>query len=238
MAEATSAIPRPTSTNIGQLPLDRPGRASSANLDRPQPTSIKSAEGPSKCTRPRDPELDNMTYVEFGSKCRLERHDSDVELHLLQVLEDKYPGRPRMRIRFYDPNHVGEAAGAMGLFNNCDEGIMVFEELLKSGAPLAQLRWIFAVLAVEGSPELTIWGAHECEFSADIKDSMQRVTPAPPAEVVRNELLLALEKLLQGLGSHYQKLDCQSLQNGNKKSMLSACAGVVIQVTLPRLKMR
>ncbi|KAJ7791759.1 hypothetical protein B0H14DRAFT_2624676 [Mycena olivaceomarginata] len=48
MAEATSAIPRPTSTDIGQQPLDRPGRASSANLGRPQPTSMKSAEGPSK----------------------------------------------------------------------------------------------------------------------------------------------------------------------------------------------
>ncbi|KAJ7093595.1 hypothetical protein C8R44DRAFT_749959 [Mycena epipterygia] len=38
------------STNIGQLPLDRPGRALSANLGRPQPTSIKSAEGPSNLT--------------------------------------------------------------------------------------------------------------------------------------------------------------------------------------------
>jgi hypothetical protein len=31
-----------------------------------------------------------MTYVEFGSKCRLEKHDPDVELHPLQVLEDEY----------------------------------------------------------------------------------------------------------------------------------------------------
>ncbi|KAJ7939857.1 hypothetical protein B0H13DRAFT_1850064 [Mycena leptocephala] len=74
-----------------------------------------------------------------------------------------------------------EAARAMGLFNNRDEGIMAFEELLESGTPPTQLRWIFAVLAVEGSSALTIWGAHECALSADIKDSMQRVTPDPPA---------------------------------------------------------
>ncbi|KAJ7096951.1 hypothetical protein C8R44DRAFT_889539 [Mycena epipterygia] len=42
--------PRPTSANLGQLPLDQPGRAPSANLGQPQPTSIKSAEGPSKCS--------------------------------------------------------------------------------------------------------------------------------------------------------------------------------------------
>ncbi|KAJ7807171.1 hypothetical protein B0H14DRAFT_3483473 [Mycena olivaceomarginata] len=50
MAEATSANPRPTSTDLGQLPLDQPGQAPSANLGQPQPTSTKSAEGPSKCT--------------------------------------------------------------------------------------------------------------------------------------------------------------------------------------------
>ncbi|KAJ7117006.1 hypothetical protein C8R44DRAFT_738873 [Mycena epipterygia] len=37
--------PRPTSTDLGQLPLDQPGRAPSANLGQPQPTSI-----PSKCS--------------------------------------------------------------------------------------------------------------------------------------------------------------------------------------------
>jgi hypothetical protein len=39
--------PRPT---LGQLPLDQPGRAPSANLGQPQPTSTKLAEGPSKCS--------------------------------------------------------------------------------------------------------------------------------------------------------------------------------------------
>jgi hypothetical protein len=41
-----------------------------------------------------------------------------------------------------------EAARAIGLFDNRDEGIMVFEELVNFGAPPSQLRWIFAVLAV------------------------------------------------------------------------------------------
>jgi hypothetical protein len=36
----------------------------------------------------------------------------------------------------------------MGLFDNRDEGIMAFEELLESGAWPSQLRWIFAVPAV------------------------------------------------------------------------------------------
>lgn len=195
-------------------------------------------------SRPQHPDLDNMTYVEFGSMCRLEKHDPDKDLHPLQILEDEFPGRPRMRIRFYQPEHVGvcriqmvyprhgdvfylralllhrssrnwvdmrtiegvvygtyqEAARAMGLFDNRDEGIMAFEELLDSGAPPAQLRWIFAVLAVEGSPALIIWEAHEDALSADIKDRMLRVTTSPPPYLVRNEVLLALQSLLQGLG--------------------------------------
>jgi hypothetical protein len=121
----------------------------------------------------------------------------------------------------------------MGLFDNRDEGIMAVEELLESGAPPAQLRWIFAVLAVEGSPALTIWEAHECELSADIKDSMQRVTPNPPAEMVRNELFLALEKLLRGLGKslpeiglpepaeRQQEVDAEHLRWGGDPSNLS-----------------
>ncbi len=44
--------------------------------------------------RLRHPELDNLTYIEFGSKCRLEKHDPDTELHPLQVLENEYPERP------------------------------------------------------------------------------------------------------------------------------------------------
>ncbi|KAJ6528075.1 hypothetical protein B0H19DRAFT_1385276 [Mycena capillaripes] len=44
--------PHPTSTDLGRLPLDQPGRAPSANLGQPRPTSTKSAEGPSKCREP------------------------------------------------------------------------------------------------------------------------------------------------------------------------------------------
>jgi hypothetical protein len=93
-----------------------------------------------------------------------------------------------------------EAARAMGLFDNRDEGIMAFEELLDSGGPPAQLRWIFAVLAVEGSPALVIWESHEDALSADIRDRMLRSTAFPPQQLVRNEVLLAIQSLLQGLG--------------------------------------
>jgi hypothetical protein len=125
--------------------------------------------------RPKHPDLDNLTYVEFGSKCRLETHDSNKKMHELDVLEDEYPDRPCMRIRFYQPGHISicriqmvyprhgdvfylraillhrsahdwidlrtvdgvtygsyqEAARALGLFDNRDEGIMAFEELLE-----------------------------------------------------------------------------------------------------------
>ncbi|KAJ7362946.1 hypothetical protein DFH08DRAFT_1025440, partial [Mycena albidolilacea] len=197
---------------VKRLPIHLPGRQY-GQMPRKNGTESDGTLLVRYLARPRHPELDNMTYVEFGSKCRLEKHDPDVDLHPLQVLEDEYPERPRMRIRFYNLNHVGvcriqmvyprhgdvfylralllhrtardwidlrtingvvhgtyqEAARAMGLFDNRDEGIMAFEELLESGAPPAQLRWIFAVLAVEGSPALTIWEAHECALSADIK---------------------------------------------------------------------
>jgi hypothetical protein len=58
-------------------------------------------------TRLSHPELDNMTYVEFGSKCRLEKHDPNKEMHPLQILENEHPNHPRMRIRFYKSGHVG-----------------------------------------------------------------------------------------------------------------------------------
>jgi hypothetical protein len=181
-------------------------------------------------SRPHHPELENLTYVEFGSKCRLEKYNPDQPMHPLHILEDEFPGRPR-RIQMVHPRHgdvfylralllhrsardwtdmrtingitygtYQEAARAMGLFYNRDEGIMAFEELVNFGAPPSQLRWIFAVLAVEGSPALLIWESHEDALSADIRDRMLRVTAHPPAESVRNELLLALLGLLQGLG--------------------------------------
>ncbi|KAJ7934350.1 hypothetical protein B0H13DRAFT_1855242 [Mycena leptocephala] len=225
--------------------------------------------------QPRHPELDRMTYVEFGSKCRLEKHDLDTELHPLQVLENEYPGRPRMRIRFYNPTHVGvcriqmvyrrhgdvfylralllhrsardwidrrtidgvdhatyqEAARAVGLFDNRDGGIMAFEELLESGAAPAQLRRIFAVLAVEGSPPLIIWETHEDSLCADIVDRMLQVTENPPPDLVRNELL---QKLLQGPGKslseiglpepaeQQQEVDAERLRWGGDPSNLCA----------------
>jgi hypothetical protein len=165
-------------------------------------------------------------------------------MHDLEILEDEYPTRPRMRIRFYEEGHITvsriqmvytrhgdvfylralllhrsardwvdirtvdgvtypthqDAARAMGLFDNRDEGIMAFEELLHFGAAPAQLRWIFAVLATEGHPVMSIWDSHEACLSADIRDRMLRVTSSPDPTLVRNELLHALQILLRGLG--------------------------------------
>src|ERR1700761_5550419 len=50
LAKLTSANPRPTLTDIGQLPVGRLGRGPSANLGRRRLISIKLAEGPSKCS--------------------------------------------------------------------------------------------------------------------------------------------------------------------------------------------
>jgi hypothetical protein len=122
----------------------------------------------------------------------------------------------------------------LGLFYNRDEGIMAFEELVNFGAAPAQLRWIFAVLAVEGCPALIIWEAHEAELSADIRDSLLRSTPSPSLEVVRNEVLLALQSLLQGLGKsltemglpepteRQQEIDTERLRWGGDPSNLCA----------------
>jgi hypothetical protein len=58
------------------------------------------------------------------------------------------------------------------LFDNREEGLMAFEEMLNFGAAPAQLRWIFADLATEGHPVMGIWEAHEESLSADILDRM------------------------------------------------------------------
>jgi hypothetical protein len=88
----------------------------------------------------------------------------------------------------------------MGLFDNRNEGILAFEELLNFSAPPAQLRWIFALSDVEGCPALTIWEAHEGSLSADIRDSLLRTTSSPSPDLIRNEVLLALQSILRGLG--------------------------------------
>ncbi|KAJ7907729.1 hypothetical protein B0H13DRAFT_2332119 [Mycena leptocephala] len=59
-----------------------------------------------------------------------------------------------------------------------------FEELLDRGAAPAQLRWIFAVLAAEGTPALVIWNTHEQSLGADIEDSLLRTTPSPSPNLV------------------------------------------------------
>ncbi|KAJ7312635.1 hypothetical protein DFH08DRAFT_822074 [Mycena albidolilacea] len=174
----------------------------------------------------------------------LRNAQSTKKLHPLQVLEAEYPGRPRMRIRFYQPGHVGvcriqmvsprhgdvfylralllhrcardwvdlrtidgavyntyqEAARVMALFDNREQGIMAFDELVDTGAAPVQWRWIFCVLATEGSSALAIWDTHEQSLGAVIRDQLLRITSSPHPDVVRNRLLLILQSLLRGLG--------------------------------------
>jgi hypothetical protein len=40
-------------------------------------------------------------------QCRLEKYDASAPMHPFQVLEDEYPERPQMRIRFYLPERIG-----------------------------------------------------------------------------------------------------------------------------------
>jgi hypothetical protein len=56
------------------------------------------------------------------------------------------------------------------------------------------------VLAVEGNPALQIWEAHEDALGAYIRDSMLRTTSLPDPALLRNELLLAPQRLMRGLG--------------------------------------
>jgi hypothetical protein len=93
-----------------------------------------------------------------------------------------------------------EAARALGLFDNSEESVMAFEEMLKFGAAPAQLRWTFAVLAAEGHPVMAIWEAHEGSLSADILDRVLRMTATPDPTLVRHELLRTLQIILRGLG--------------------------------------
>jgi hypothetical protein len=229
--------------SVKRLPVHLPGR------QRGQMARKDSSESDATLLvrymdRPRHPRLDNMTYLDFGSQCRLIKHIPTDDMHALDVLEDEYPTRPRMRIRFYKEGHITvsrlqmvyprhgdvfylralllhrsaqgwtdirtddgvvcpthqEAARAMGLFDNRDEGVMAFEELLNLGTAPTQLRWIFILLAVEGNPVMSIWDDHAASLSADIRDSMLRLTSRPDPILIQNELLRRLQDLLQGLG--------------------------------------
>jgi hypothetical protein len=133
--------------------------------------------------RPDDPRLRNMTYVEFGERCRFVKHDPRKPMGCFDILERLIPGRPQQRIRlraqgdvvarivmvyahhgdvyylrailmhkaansFEDArtvNHViyltfQEAAVAMGLFSDNNEGTVAFLELLSLGVTPSRLR--------------------------------------------------------------------------------------------------
>jgi hypothetical protein len=77
---------------------------------------------------------------------------------------------------------------------------MVFRELLQFGVAPSQLRWVFAVLASEGEPVITLWEDYEADLSADIQDTMLRTNPSPHPSAIRNNTLLAIQDILRGLG--------------------------------------
>jgi hypothetical protein len=56
------------------------------------------------------------------------------------------------------------------------------------------------ILAAEGHHVISIWEAHETSLSADIRDCMLRVTSLPDPMLIHNEVLRALQDLLQGFG--------------------------------------
>jgi hypothetical protein len=93
-----------------------------------------------------------------------------------------------------------EAARALGLFTDHNEGLLAFRELLNLNSHPSQLRWLFAVLASEGDPVISLWDEYELELSADIRDSMMRSDPDPDPTIVRNQTLMAIQDLLRGLG--------------------------------------
>jgi hypothetical protein len=53
------------------------------------------------------PQLDDLTYSDFGAKCHLILHDPTKDMHPLEILENEHEGRPRMRIRFFAQKHQG-----------------------------------------------------------------------------------------------------------------------------------
>jgi hypothetical protein len=91
---------------VKRLPIHLPGKQY-GQMSRKDGSQSKATLLIRYLTRPRHADLDNLTYVEFGSKCRLEKHDPDKHMHPLEILEDLYPDRQQMRIRFYKPGHLG-----------------------------------------------------------------------------------------------------------------------------------
>jgi hypothetical protein len=194
--------------------------------------------------RPDDPRLRNMTYVEFGERCRLVKHDPTKPMGRFDILERLIPGRPQQRIRlraqgdvvarivmvyahhgdvyylrailmhkaasgFEDArtvNHViyltfQEAAVAMGLFSDNNEGKVAFLELLSLGVTPSRLRWTFCLLAMDGNPMKAIWDDHQGALSEDFRLRRLREGRSATPDLILNDALCELQEVLGGLGS-------------------------------------
>jgi hypothetical protein len=194
--------------------------------------------------RPRDPRLDNITYIRFAEVCRLVKHRPDQPIQPLEILETRIAGRPQMRIRFYGADHVScvrmqnvapqhgdvfylrcilahrpvlswidarttngtiygtyqEAARAMGIFSSNNEGEMAFTELVELGVSPAHLRWMYCVLAAEGSPMLRRWERHQSALGGDLRDRALRTGAVTNPVILRNQVLEQLQDVLGNLG--------------------------------------
>jgi hypothetical protein len=65
---------------VKRLPIQLPGRHH-GQMARKNGSESDATLLVRYMSRPRHPELDDLTYVEFGSRCRLEKHDPDEEMH-------------------------------------------------------------------------------------------------------------------------------------------------------------
>ncbi len=55
---------------------------------------------------PCHPQLDWMTYTEFGRQCYMVHHNASKPLCPWEILKEQHQGRPQQRIHFYENNHV------------------------------------------------------------------------------------------------------------------------------------
>jgi hypothetical protein len=98
-----------------------------------------------------------------------------------------------------------EAARAMGLFNDTDEGELAFKELIDLGVTPAHLRWFFCLLSLEG-PVLALWTTYRAAMGQDIHVRLLRQGHLSTPEIVNNHVLEELQDLLGGMGKQLKDI--------------------------------
>lgn len=117
------------------------------------------------------------------------------EVFYIRMLLFHHPARSFEDLRTIDgalhPSFQ-EAARAAGLFAEENEGLLAMEDAVASMRSPKQLRFLFVMLVVEGSPALDIWDRFKCDLSRDFL----RDCPQPPAPEL---LQLSLDNALRDL---------------------------------------